>query len=254
MVLEAIESIKRQSFTDLEIIVVDDGSTDDTQREINSLFPDVQQIKLQGEGPGSARNAGVNASSGEILMFLDSDDIWLENHVRQLIIVLNRGFKFAYGTTKTLDEINGRDFHIPDHGEGLEGDCFEAVLRWCFLVPSSIAVCRKAFRAAGGFDNVACGEDWTFFIRLSAQFPLGYAGPLPITMRRLHKGSLCFLNDKKKLLAMINQVFTLLENEPRANATHRNHFTMLREWTAANMDQWSTVQDWYLQMLQEKII
>jgi len=254
MVLEAIESIKRQDYHDLEIIVVDDGSTDNTRTEVNSIFPEVLLIRLNGEGPGSARNAGVNASNGEILMFLDSDDVWLENHVQQLMNVLKRGFQFAYGTTKTIDEINRKDFLIPDKGEGLEGDCFETLVRWCFLVPSSIAVSRKAFRAAGGFDTVACGEDWTFFIRLSARFPLGFAGPNPITLRRLHQGSLCFLNDKKKLLAIINQVFTLLEKEPRANAAHRNHFIMLREWTAANMDKWSTVQDWYLQMLQEKII
>ncbi len=107
---------------------------------------------------------------------------------------------------------------------------------------------------AGGFDDVVCGEDWTFFLKLSARFSFGYAGPLPITLRRLHRGSLCFLSDKKKLLAMINHIFTILENEPRATVAHRNHFTMLHEWTAANMDQWSTVQDWYLAMNQEKII
>ena len=254
MVLEAIESIKRQDYHDLEIIIVDDGSTDNTRKEINSLFPEVLLVSLNGSGPGSARNAGVNASSGEILMFLDSDDLWLENHVQHLMDVLKKGFQFAYGTTKTIDQTNGKDFLIPEVGKGQEGDCFEALLRWCFMVPSSIAVSRKAFIAAGGFDTFACGEDWTFFIKLSAQLPLGYAGPHPITLRRLHHGSLCFLNDKKKLLAIINQVFTLLENEPRANAAHLNHFTMLHEWTAANMNQWSTVQDWYLQMLQEKII
>ena len=108
--------------------------------------------------------------------------------------------------------------------------------------------------AVNGFDNITCGEDWTFFIKLAAQFPFGYAGPSPITLRKLHRGSLCFLSDKKKLLAMINHIFTILENEPRVTVAHRNHFTMLHEWTAANMDQWSTVQDWYLAMNQEKII
>ena len=254
MVLEAIESIKRQDYHDLEIIVIDDGSTDNTRKEIYSLFPDVLLVSLNGVGPGAARNAGVKAASGDILMFLDSDDLWLENHVQHLMDVLKKGFQFAYGTTKTTDEINGKDFLIPEKGKGLEGDCFEQLLRWCFLVPSSTAVSRKAFMAVGGFDSFNCGEDWTFFIKLSAQFPFGYAGAHPITLRRLHQGSLCFLNNKKKLLAIINQVFTLLENEPRANVTHRNYFTKLHEWTAANMNHFTTVQEWYLQMLQEKII
>jgi len=254
MVLEAIESIRQQQCADLEIIVVDDGSTDHTRAEIKSMFPEILLVKLNGVGPGSARNAGVDASSGDILMFLDSDDLWLENHIQRLVDVLKRGFQVAYGTTKTSDEIGGRDFLIPDKVEELEGDCFEALLRWCFLVPSSIALSRKAFMTVGGFDTVACGEDWTFFLKLSARFPFGYAGPTPLTLRKLHKGSLCFLSDKKKLLAIINQVFSVLENEPRATAAHRNHFSRLYDWTAANMDQWSTVQDWYQQMLQEKII
>jgi len=254
MVLEAIESIRRQLYSDLEIIVVDDGSTDDTRAEIKSIFPEVLLVRLKGSGPGLARNAGVAASSGNILMFLDSDDLWLENHVQKLQDVLKRGFQVAYGTTKTIDEIGGRDFLIPDEGEGVEGDCFDRLLRWCFLVPSSIAINRESFMAAGGFDSVTCGEDWTFFLKLAAQFPFGFSGPHPVTIRRLHRESLCFVRDKKKLLAIINQVYTFLENEPRATAAHHNHFTMLHEWTAANMDRWATVQDWYLEMLREKII
>jgi hypothetical protein len=254
MVLEAIESIMLQNYSAIEIIVVDDGSTDNTRAEIKSIFPEIRLVKSNGVGPGPARNAGVDASSGDMLMFLDSDDLWLENHVQQLQKTLKRGFQVAYGATKTNDEIGGSDFLIPDKGEGIEGDCFDPLLRWCFLVPSALAVSRKAFMAVNGFDNVACGEDWTFFIKLAAQFPFGYAGPSPITLRKLHRGSLCFLSDKKKLLAMINHIFTILENEPRATVAHRNHFTMLHEWTAANMDQWSTVQDWYLAMNQEKII
>jgi glycosyltransferase involved in cell wall biosynthesis len=218
------------------------------------MFPEVRQVKLNGVGPGLARNAGVDASSGGILMFLDSDDFWLENHVQKLQTVLSRGFHVAYGTTKTIDDIGGGDFLIPDKGEGIEGDCFEPLLRWCFLVPSSVAVTREAFMKVGGFDDATCGEDWIFFLKLSARFPFGYAGPLPITLRRLHRDSLCFLSDKKKLLAIINQVFTVLENEPRATAAHRNHFSMLHQWTAVNMDQWTTVQDWHLALLREKII
>jgi glycosyltransferase involved in cell wall biosynthesis len=254
MVLEAIESIRQQDCSDLEIIVVDDGSTDNTGAEVKSMFPEVRLVRLNGAGPGLARNAGVEASGGDILMFLDSDDLWLEDHVKQLMKCLGRGYQVAYGATKTIDEIGGNDFLIPDKGEGIEGDCFDALSRWCFLVPSSIAVSREAFMTVGGFDSVACGEDWTFFLKLSARFPFGYAGPFPITLRRLHQGSLCFLSDRKKLLGIINHLVTVLENEPRATAAHREHFTMLHEWTAANMNQWSTVQDWYLQMLKEEII
>ena len=254
MVLEALESVRRQQYNDMEIILVDDGSDDNTQSEVGSLFPEVKLVRLNGEGPGAARNAGASVSSGEILMFLDSDDVWLGNHVQQLLAVFTRGFKIAYGVALTQDEISGCDFLIPENGLGLEGDCFSALLRWCFLVPSAMALRRNTFREIGGFDTVTHGEDWIFFLKLGASHPFGFAGPEPITLRRLHHGSLCFLSDRKNLLAIINQVLRVLEKEPRATASHHDHFRMLREWTAANLDRWSTVQDWYQAMQMEKII
>jgi glycosyltransferase involved in cell wall biosynthesis len=254
MTLEAIKSVMRQRFFRVEIIIVDDGSKDNTLAEVNDLFPGIITIKLDGVGPGQARNAGAAMATGDILMFLDSDDLWLDNHVQQLVYVLKRGFQVAYGVAQTRHELGGADFLIPENGVGIEGDCFHALLRWCFLVPSAMALKREVFEEIGGFTSLSCGEDWIFFLRLAAQFPFGFAGPEPITLRRLHPGSLCFLSDKKKLLAMISQVLTVLENEPRASAAHCHHFKMLHDRTAANMAKWSTVQDWYLSMLQEKII
>ena len=254
MTLAAIESARRQQFSEVEIIVVDDGSDDDTVNEITSRYPEIIIVELDGVGPGPARNAGVAASRGEILMFLDSDDIWLDNHVQQLVNTLNRGFQVAYGVAQTIDEIGGADFLIPENGAGTEGDCFHALLRWCFLVPSALALKREAFQETGGFASVSCAEDWTFFLKLAAQFPFGFAGPEPVTLRRLHRGSLCFITDKKKLLALISQMLSILENEPRATVAHCNHFKMLYGWTADHTAQWSSVQDWYLSMLQEKII
>lgn len=254
MVLAAIDSVMKQQSNGLEIILVDDGSTDNTGTEVDLFFPEVKRVTLNGVGPGAARNAGVEASSGEILMFLDSDDYWMANHVEQLAQILKRGFHVAYGVTQTTDDISGADFLIPENGAGIEGDCFQALARWCFLVPSASAVTRKAFFETGGFASISFGEDWLFFLKLAVRFPFGFAGPEPITVRRLHSGSLCCLSDRKKLLAIIAQVLTFLETEPRATSTHCNYFRMLHEWTAANMTQWATVQDWYLSLLKEKII
>jgi len=254
MTLEAIESVRSQQFPDLEIVVVDDCSTDNTLAAIKAGFPGITCVELAGVGPGAARNAGVAAARGDILMFLDSDDLWLDNHAVQLVQVLSRGYQVAYGVARTRHELGGADFLIPEDGSGVEGDCFHALLRWCFLVPSAMALKREAFEAVDGFAPLACGEDWDFFLRLAARFPFGFTGPEPITLRRLHRGSLCFLSDKKKLLAIIRQILSVVEKEPRATASHCRHFKMLHDWTAENPVRWHTVQDWYLAMLQEKII
>lgn len=254
MTLAAIESVRAQAPFAVEIIVVDDGSTDNTLAEVKAAFPGVRTLSLTGAGPGPARNAGVAASRGDIIMFLDSDDIWLRNHVGELVSVLDRGFKIAYGVARTSSEVGTADFLIPENGAGIEGDCFGALLRWCFLVPSAMALHRDAFQQVGGFDPLPCGEDWIFFLRLAALFPFGFAGPEPITRRTLHRGSLCFLSDKSKLLGIIKGVLDFLKNEPRASEEHFRHFTKLHNWTAASRNEWSSVQEWYVSLLEEKII
>ena len=254
MVLQALDSIARQQWIDLEVIVVDDGSTDNTVPAVSGRFPDAKLVRLDGEGPGSARNAGADAAQGDCLMFLDSDDLWLDDHIAKLVQVLNRGFEVAYGTTSTIDEINGGQFLIPDNGAGPQGDCFKEMLRWCFMVPSTMAVSRKAFQGVGGFGDEQYGEDWTFFTRLAARYPFGFAGPQPITLRRLHPGSFCFLADQQKPLAIIHQMLTGLENEPKATDTDMRRFIMMKEWTSRNAGRWSTIQEWYQSMLQEDII
>lgn len=253
-VISAIESVIRQQHHQVEIILVDDGSTDNTIAEVALQFPGITTVKLPGVGPGPARNAGIAASRGEIIMFLDSDDLWLENHARQLVEVLERGYEVAYGVAESYNEIDDSVFLIPEKGAGLEGDCFEPLTRWCFLVPSAMALTRRAFLQAGPFPPLPAGEDWVFFLKLAACCPFGFGGPKPVTLRRLHRGSLCFISSRKKLLAIISQVLTFLENEPRAQQAHLQHLKKLHKWTAESPDRWTTVQDWYLALLKEKLI
>ena len=77
MVLRAIESALVQEAWDPEVVVVDDGSKDGTREAVSACFPEVKLISTAGLGPGLARNEGARAATGQVLMFLDSDDIWL---------------------------------------------------------------------------------------------------------------------------------------------------------------------------------
>lgn len=253
MVLGAISSAVEQHHDAVEIVVVDDGSTDTTEAEVKRCFPQVHLIKTSGLGPGPARNAGVAASTGDILMFLDSDDLWFPHHVNTLAAPLKNDFEVSYGVCRTIDEVNGGEFLIPENGLGTDGDCFTPLLRWCFLVPSATAVSRRAFDAVGGFGSEAF-EDWAFFLRLSSRFPFGFADGPPVTLRRLHPGSLCHRPGSDKIITGINQLTAALAAEPRTGPEELARFKKLALWVALNGEYWESVQEWYLQMKKEGII
>jgi glycosyltransferase involved in cell wall biosynthesis len=257
MVLQAIASVKQQTFPGIETIVIDDGSTDSTYEAIQRKFSTVRIIRLDGKGPGAARNAGVFAASGEILMFLDSDDLWLPEHAQELLSLLQKGFEVAYGTTLTNDLINGGDFLIPDAGKGVQGDCFNDIIQWCFTVPSSVAISKTAFAATGGFlqeTDLRLGEDWEFFLRLAAHYPFGFSGSRPITIRKLHHGSLCRITDSSSILLMLERLQETVTRLNKFDQKTSDRFVKIKQFTDKKDTQWTTIQEWYSAMKKEKIL
>ena len=206
MTCRAIASVLAQDTPVREIIVVDDGSTDHTAALVATRFPEVRLLRRSGLGPGLARNAGVAEACGEVVMFLDSDDVWLPGHVSSLVRTLARGYPVAYGVTKNCDQVGGGEFFIPEPGMALEGQCLAGLARWCFLLPSAMAVETGAFAEVGGFGGGELGEDWSFFIRLAQRFPFGFCGEEPITLRHLHHGSLCNGANSERLETLLASV------------------------------------------------
>gem|GEM_PF-491464 len=252
MTCRAIASVVAQDTPVSEIIVVDDGSTDHTAALVAARFPGVRLLHRSGLGPGLARNAGVVEACGEVVMFLDSDDVWLEGHVARLVRTMARGFPVAYGVTRNCDQIGGGEFFLPEPGMALEGYCLAALSRWCFLVPSAMAVEKEAFVAAGGFGGGELGEDWSFFIRLAQRFPFGLCGEEPITLRYLHHGSLCNDATGERLETLLASVSRALA-ETGAAAENLVRFQALADWTRQQGD-WQTIQQWYISLKQEELI
>ena len=253
LVCRAIASVLAQKVPVAELIVVDDGSTDSTAELIARSFSDCRVVTLPGHGPGPARNAGAEAATGDVLMFLDSDDVWLSDHVSALVQTLSRGYSVAYGVTLTIDQVSGGEFLIPEQGQGREGQCLEFLARWCFLVPSSFAVRREAFSASGGFPACGFGEDWAFFVRIAGLYPFGFCGQQPITLRYLHAGSLCNGAGAERIAQALDGVSQALAASG-ASLSALAGFAEIVSWTREQGTDWQTIQEWYVSLQQEDLV
>jgi glycosyltransferase involved in cell wall biosynthesis len=155
----AIESVYAQTYTDWEMIIADDGSSEETRRYLRSITaPHVRTIWLQHSGnPSRVRNTAIEAASGRYLAFLDSDDIWAPSKLERQIIALEArsGSRWCYTLCDHIDE-NGRPLERKRLGtiDFREGWIFEPLLRLQFSVamPTLVAE-RDLVREIGGFDE-----------------------------------------------------------------------------------------------------
>jgi glycosyltransferase involved in cell wall biosynthesis len=90
MLAEALDSVLDQAYPSIEIVVVDDGSTDDTGDMLQRNYPQVRVLQQANQGPAAARNRGIAASNGDVIAFLDSDDVWLEHKVMLELALLEQ--------------------------------------------------------------------------------------------------------------------------------------------------------------------
>jgi len=254
MLPDAIESVLGQSLRPMEIVVVDDGSVDGTSRMVKEKYPFVKLIKSQRIGPGPARNAGVEASCGEVIMFLDSDDTWMPNHVDALVNVVNEGVDVAYGITKTRDHVNNTSFMIPEKGKGPSGDCFKKMARWCFLVPSSVAITRKAFNCIGGFHKYEIGEDWDLFIRLAEKYEFGFTSEV-ISNRVLHTGSLCCKKGiHKSIYDLLENIEKVLSSISKTTQDVYHFIDAARIVVTNEGEKWQTFQEFYKALSRQGLV
>jgi len=197
---EAIESVLSQTYEDYEIIVVDDGSTVDPKPLLEDYLPLITYIRKKNGGVSNARNAGISASNGKYLAFLDSDDIWLPEKLELQIDYFNRfpNLGLVYTDTCKFDE-NGiileSLFHKSTIYDGPhDGMVFERLFSYNFVPFSSIVIrsCCLEKAKVGGFDEVKKGviqDDFDFLLRLARYYPFGYIDGI-LMKYRIHGSNL----------------------------------------------------------------
>jgi glycosyltransferase involved in cell wall biosynthesis len=151
---QAIDSVLDQSSFGLELIVVDDGSTDATPSIIESYGARVKQIRQANAGPAAARNAGVRSACGEYLGFLDADDRWLPGMLDRAIVMLESdpACVMAYGNLVMVDSEGCSLAAYLIGGEYAHAPSMEEILSQMWpIMPSAALIRRSAFDACGGF-------------------------------------------------------------------------------------------------------
>jgi glycosyltransferase involved in cell wall biosynthesis len=170
---EAIDSVLNQEFEDFELIVVDDGSTDNTWEILDAYGRDIIALRQSNQGVSAARNRGISEAIGQLVAFLDSDDLWLPGK-------LSRQVDFFYSTPDALvsqtEEIwirNGVRVNPGKRHQKYSGMIFERSLELCLVSPSAVMIKKKLFDRVGLFDESlkAC-EDYDFWLRISCTFPV----------------------------------------------------------------------------------
>lgn len=229
-VSRAIESVLSQTLPDLELIVVDDGSTDESPQVIRSFRdPRVLYLRQDNQGPNAAYNTGIYRARGDLLAFLDSDDWWLP---RKLEAQLNRlqtapEAGLVYCSTLKVDP-NG-DLLKTRHAD-TEGQVLERLLMNNDIAgPSSVVVPEGVVEKVGAFDgSLRRSGDWEMWLRIAAEFPIAAVRePLVCITNRSHSHGKDIAASRDDSLRMLNRAFVSYASRKmhlQAKAFARVHF------------------------------
>jgi glycosyltransferase involved in cell wall biosynthesis len=184
MLTAAIDSVLAQDFTDFELIVVDDGSTDDTPQVLKAYGAKIKVIRQRNQGVSAARNRGIAAACGRLIAFLDSDDLWLPGKLTIQIDFFKTTPEALICQTEEIWVRNGVRVNPKERHRKYSGMIFERSLTLCLVSPSAVMARPGLFEKFGLFDESlpAC-EDYDMWLRVSCRYPV-YLIRTPLIIKR----------------------------------------------------------------------
>jgi len=181
---EAIESVFAQSYRTLELIVIDDGSTDASWTLIGHYASRLRAYRQPNRGTGAARNRGVALARGSLLAFLDQDDLWTPDKLAAQVEVL----RAEAGTDAIFGMVT--QFPSPELDESFRQRMSYSDIPMPGYLPSAMLIRRSAFRRIGNFDEGWQLVEWSeWFVRAIEQGLAMTMLPSVVARRRLHQGN-----------------------------------------------------------------
>ena len=181
---EAVDSVLAQDFKDFELIVVDDGSTDNTSEVLTTYGDDIRVLFQSNKGVSAARNRGITEASGKLIAFLDSDDLWLRQKLSRQVEFFRQRPDALICQTEEVWVRNGVRVNPKQRHKKPSGMIFKPSLELCLVSPSAVMIRRDLLDTTGNFDETlpAC-EDYDLWLRISCRFPV-YLIETPLIIKR----------------------------------------------------------------------
>jgi len=243
---ETIESVLSQSYPRVEVIVVDDGSTDNAN-EVAASYDGVKYLRQENSGVATARNVGLKLSRGEFIVFLDGDDRLLRDALRTNVEYLKSHPECAFvsGQCRFI-ESQGNPLPTPEPYR-ISGDCYASLLRYQYIwTASEVMYRRSVFNSVLGFDpslkalNVSNSYDLELYLRISRQFSVGIHEHVIVEYRQ-HSTNIS--GNPKGMLKSISTILDL----------QREYFLGNTEYQRAYADGKKLVRHYYGEMLLDQI-
>ncbi len=202
---EAIDSVLSQTFTDFEIIVVDDGSTDNTA-EVVSRYPDVKYFPIAHSGVSTARNTAITHATGEFVVFLDADDKWTSDKLEKQVAYLDAHPDCMLVFTKAENFYENEEHNRTQRQQELYNSSLERCVITC-------AIRSIVFEKHGVFrTDYPHGEDTQFMFRLSISgISLDHCIPEVLYLRRIHSNNISLTHES----AGPNRVMSIMADAVR---------------------------------------
>ena len=173
--IQALHSVFNQSYPHIQILVIDDGSSDDTKIAIQPLLKNknLSFYQQNHQGVSQARNLGIQFAHGQYISFLDSDDLWLKHKILKQIQFLTSQTQYLACYTNEIWIRNGLHVNPKKKHQKFSGSIYTHCLPLCIISPSSILFKSSILKNIQPFDpKLPACEDYDFFLRMAAQFPI----------------------------------------------------------------------------------
>ncbi len=176
--IKAVDSVLSQTYTNFELIIIDDGSTDDTSlmfKDNDNENGKIKYIYQENGGVSKARNTGIKFAKGEFISFLDSDDEWLPKKLEKQIDFLKKNKNIKICHTNEIWIKNGVRINQHNKHKKYGGWIYQKSLYLCLISPSAVIIHKSVFEDVGMFnEEFKAGEDYDLWLRITPYYEIGF--------------------------------------------------------------------------------